>query len=163
MLPDFGWSELLVIAIVLTMFLVQKSDLLIIAGRPSMGKTSFVLNIAQHAAIEEGKKIAFFSLEMSKESLAMRLLCSEARVDHQRLRKGLLTDTDWGRLARAAGALSDADLFIDDTPGVRVMEMRAKARRLQAEHVAAFFRGLSARIRAIFSGAPMNTETGRTA
>ncbi len=111
----------------------QPSDLIIIAGRPAMGKTSFALNIAQHAAQEAKTPVLFFSLEMSKESLAMRLLCSEARVDHQRLRKGLLTDTDWGRLARAAGALSDADLFIDDTPGVRVMEMRAKARRLQAE------------------------------
>jgi len=111
----------------------QNSDLIIIAGRPAMGKTSFALNIAQFAAQEAKTPVLFFSLEMSKESLAMRLLCSEARVDHQRLRKGLLTDTDWGRLARAAGALSDADLFIDDTPGVRVMEMRAKARRLQAE------------------------------
>jgi replicative DNA helicase len=111
----------------------QSSDLIIIAGRPAMGKTSFALNIAQYAAQEAKTPVLFFSLEMSKESLAMRLLCSEARVDHQRLRKGLLTDTDWGRLARAAGALSDADLFIDDTPGVRVMEMRAKARRLQAE------------------------------
>jgi len=111
----------------------QNSDLIIIAGRPAMGKTSFALNIAQFAAQEAKMPVLFFSLEMSKESLAMRLLCSEARVDHQRLRKGLLTDTDWGRLARAAGALSDADLFIDDTPGVRVMEMRAKARRLQAE------------------------------
>jgi replicative DNA helicase len=111
----------------------QPSDLIIIAGRPAMGKTSFALNIAQYAAQEAKVPVLFFSLEMSKESLAMRLLCSEARVDHQRLRKGLLTDTDWGRLARAAGALSDADLFIDDTPGVRVMEMRAKARRLQAE------------------------------
>jgi replicative DNA helicase len=111
----------------------QPSDLIIIAGRPAMGKTSFALNIAQHAAQEAKTPVLFFSLEMSKESLAMRLLCSEARVDHQRLRKGLLTDTDWGRLARAAGVLSDADLFIDDTPGVRVMEMRAKARRLQAE------------------------------
>ena len=111
----------------------QPSDLIIIAGRPAMGKTSFALNIAQFAAQEVKSPVLFFSLEMSKESLAMRLLCAEARVDHQRLRKGLLTDTDWGRLARAAGALSDADLFIDDTPGVRVMEMRAKARRLQAE------------------------------
>jgi replicative DNA helicase len=111
----------------------QNSDLIIIAGRPAMGKTSFALNIAQFASQEAKMPVLFFSLEMSKESLAMRLLCSEARVDHQRLRKGLLTDTDWGRLARAAGALSDADLFIDDTPGVRVMEMRAKARRLQAE------------------------------
>lgn len=111
----------------------QPSDLIIIAGRPAMGKTSLALNIAQYAAQETKSPVLFFSLEMSKESLAMRLLCSEARVDHQRLRKGLLTDTDWGRLARAAGALSDADLFIDDTPGVRVIEMRAKARRLQAE------------------------------
>ena len=111
----------------------QSSDLIIIAGRPAMGKTSFALNIAQFAAQEAKTPVLFFSLEMSKESLAMRLLCSEARVDHQRLRKGLLTDTDWGRLARAAGALSDADLFIDDTPGVQVMAMRAKARRLQSE------------------------------
>ena len=112
---------------------MQKGDMIIIAARPSMGKTSFALNIAQNAALHSNTPVLFFSLEMSKESLAMRLLCSEARVDFQKLRSGFLSDSDWGRLARAAGMLSEANLYIDDTPGIRVMEMRARARRLQAE------------------------------
>jgi replicative DNA helicase len=111
----------------------QPSDLIIIAARPSMGKTSFALNIAQHATQKLKVPTLLFSLEMSKEALTMRLLCSEARVDFQRLRQGILNDSEWGRLARAAGALSEANLWIDDTPAIRVMEMRAKARRLQAE------------------------------
>ncbi|MBW1808219.1 MAG: replicative DNA helicase [Deltaproteobacteria bacterium] len=111
----------------------QKSDLVIVAGRPSMGKTSLALNMAQHAASQGSQPTLFFSLEMSKESLTMRMLCAEARVDFLRVRTGQLTDSDWGKLARAAGLLSEAELFIDDTPGIRVMEMRAKARRLQAE------------------------------
>ena len=113
---------------------LQKSDLIVIAGRPSMGKTAFALNIAQHAAIQEGVPVAIFSLEMAKEQLAMRLLSSEARVDSQRLRKGFLGETDWPKLTTAAGSLSDALIFIDDTPAITALEMKAKARRLKAEH-----------------------------
>ena len=111
----------------------QRSDLIIIAGRPSMGKTAFALNIAQHASIEMDVPVAVFPLEMSKEQLAMRMLSSEARVDAQRLRKGFLGETDWPRLTTAAGALSEAKLFIDDTAAITVLEMKAKARRLKAE------------------------------
>ena len=112
---------------------LQRSDLVIVAGRPGMGKTSFVLNIAQYAAIEAGIPVAFFSLEMSKEQLVMRLLCSEARVDSHRLRRGMLRDSDWPKLTRAAGALADAPIFIDDTAGISTLEVRAKARRLKSE------------------------------
>jgi len=111
----------------------QPSDLIIVAARPSMGKTAFTLNIAQHAAIEHNVPVAFFSLEMSKESLVQRMLTSEARIDAQRLRKGLLRDDDFGRLARAAGILSSAPVWIDDTPGMTLLEMRSKARRLKTE------------------------------
>lgn len=108
----------------------QKSDLVIIAARPSMGKTAFVLNIAQNAALDHNTPVAFFSLEMSKDQLVQRLLTSEARVDAQRLRKGRLQDEDFVRLGRAAGLLSHAPIWIDDTPGLGLLEMRAKARRL---------------------------------
>jgi len=111
----------------------QPADLIIVAARPSMGKTAFTLNIAQHAAIEHSTPIAFFSLEMSKESLVQRMLTSEARVDAQRLRKGMLRDDDFPRLARAAGILASAPVWIDDTPGITLLEMRSKARRLRAE------------------------------
>ena len=111
----------------------QKGDLIIVAARPSMGKTAFTLNIAQHAAIEAKVPVAFFSLEMSKESLVQRLLTAEARIDAQRLRKGMLRDDDFPRLARAAGILSSAPIYIDDTPGITILEMRSKARRLKAE------------------------------
>ncbi len=111
----------------------QRSDLIIIAGRPSMGKTAFALNIAQNAALDSGVPVAVFSLEMSKEQLSMRMLSSEARVDSQRLRRGFLGDTDWPKLATAAGRLSDAPIYIDDTPAIQVLEMKAKARRLKAE------------------------------
>jgi len=111
----------------------QPADLVIIASRPSMGKTTLALNIAQHAALHADTAVMFFSLEMSKESLAMRMLCAEARVDFQHLRLGQLTDADWAKLARAAGLLSEACFYIDDSPAIRVMEMRAKARRLHAE------------------------------
>jgi len=111
----------------------QPSDLIIVAARPSMGKTAFTLNIAQHAAIEAKVPTAFFSLEMSKESLVQRMLTAEARVDAQRLRKGQLRDDDFPRLAKAAGILSSAPIYIDDTPGITVLEMRSKARRLKAE------------------------------
>ncbi|HEX6051754.1 MAG TPA: replicative DNA helicase, partial [Gemmatimonadaceae bacterium] len=111
----------------------QPSDLVIIAARPSMGKTALVLNIAQHAAIESNASIAIFSLEMSKESLVQRLLTSEARIDAQRLRKGMLRDDDYSRLARAAGILSSAPVYIDDAAGITLLEMRSKARRLKAD------------------------------
>jgi replicative DNA helicase len=113
---------------------LQKSDLVIIAGRPSMGKTAFALNIAQYAATENHTPAAIFSLEMAKEQLAMRMLSSTAKVDSQRIRKGFLGETDWPKLTTAAGSLSEAPLFIDDTPAITVLEMKAKARRLKAEH-----------------------------
>jgi len=112
---------------------LQKSDLIIIAGRPSMGKTSLALNIAQFAALEGQTPVAIFSLEMSKEQLAFRLLASEAKVDSQRLRKGFLGETDWPKLTTAAGRLSEAPLYIDDTPAITVLEMKAKSRRLKAD------------------------------
>jgi len=112
---------------------LQKSELIIIAGRPSMGKTAFALNIAFHAAVEMGLPVAIFSLEMAKEQLAMRMLASEAKVDSQRLRQGRLGETDWPKLTIAAGRLSDAPIFIDDKPAIMVLEMKAKARRLKAE------------------------------
>ena len=112
---------------------LQKSDLIIIAGRPSMGKTSLALNIAQFASMENKIPVAIFSLEMSKEQLAFRLLASEAKVDSQRLRKGFLGETDWPKLTTAAGRLSEAPLYIDDTPAITVLEMKAKSRRLKAE------------------------------
>jgi replicative DNA helicase len=111
----------------------QAADLVIVAARPSMGKTALCLNIAQHAAIEDHVPIAFFSLEMSKESLVQRMLTSEARVDSQRLRRGLLRDDEFPMLARAAGILSTAPIWIDDTPGITLLEMRSKARRLMAD------------------------------
>ncbi len=112
----------------------QPSDLVIIAGRPSMGKTAFCLNIAQHVGIQAKKPVAIFSLEMSKEQLVIRMLCAEARVDAHRLRTGQLKKTDWGKLTNAAGDLSDAPIFIDDTPAISILEMRAKSRRLMLEH-----------------------------
>jgi replicative DNA helicase len=112
---------------------LQKSDLIIIAGRPSMGKTAFALNIAQYASLELGIPVAVFSLEMSKEQLATRMLAAEARVDSQRLRKGFLGETDWPKLTTAAGRLSEAPIYIDDTPAITVIEMKAKSRRLKAE------------------------------
>jgi replicative DNA helicase len=111
----------------------QKSDLIIIAGRPSMGKTAFALNITQHVAIEKGIPVALFSLEMAKEQLSLRMLASEAKVNSQRLRKGFLGETDWPKLTTAAGRLSEAPIFIDDTPAITVLEMKAKARRLKSE------------------------------
>ena len=111
----------------------QPSELIIVAARPAMGKTSFCLNLAQHAAIEHNIPIAFFSLEMSKESLVQRLLTSEARIDAQRMRKGLLRDDDFPRLARAAGILSSAPIYIDDSAGISLLEMRSRARRLKVD------------------------------
>jgi replicative DNA helicase len=112
----------------------QPSDLIIVAGRPSMGKTAFCLNVAQYAAIEKRTPVAIFSLEMSKEQLVIRMLCSEGRVEGTRLRTGFLNESDWPRLTLAAGTLSDAPIFIDDTAALSVLELRAKARRLNAEH-----------------------------
>jgi len=109
-------------------------DLAIIAGRPSMGKTSFALNIAQHVALVERKPVAIFSLEMSKELLVQRLLCSEAEVDAQKVRMGFTTAEDIQALTRAAGLLSEAPIYIDDTPALSTLEMRARARRLKSEH-----------------------------
>lgn len=111
----------------------QPGDLIIIAGRPSMGKTAFALGIAQNAALNKKTNVAVFSLEMGKEQLVMRMLCSEARIDSQRLRGGMLKEGDWHKLAVAAGLLTEAPISIDDTGSISVMEMRAKARRLQAE------------------------------
>jgi replicative DNA helicase len=113
---------------------LQPSDLIIIAGRPSMGKTALALNIAQNASVQAAIPAAIFSLEMSKEQLALRMLCSEAKVDAHRLRGGFLSESDWPKLTRAAGSLSEAPLFIDDTPGLSALEMRAKTRRLKIEH-----------------------------
>lgn len=112
----------------------QPSDLIIVAGRPSMGKTALCLCMAQHVGIEKGQPVAIFSLEMAKEQIVMRMLCAEARVDSHRLRSGFLGKSDWPRLTTAAGRLSEAPIFIDDTPMTSVLEMKAKARRLKAEH-----------------------------
>jgi len=112
---------------------LQPSDLIIVAGRPSMGKTAIVLNVAEHAALRADVGVAVFSLEMAKEQLAMRMLCSEARVDLARVRTGHLTDREFPRLAMAAGRLGDAPIFIDDTPALSVLELRAKARRLKRD------------------------------
>jgi len=112
----------------------QPGDLVIIAARPAMGKTSFVLNIAQHVGIKTDRSIGLFSLEMSKEQLFMRMLTAEAEVDSHRFRGGFLSESDYGRLSTALGRLADAKVFIDDSAGLGVLEMRAKARRLKAEH-----------------------------
>ena len=113
---------------------LQPSDLVLVAARPSMGKTSFVLNIAQHVGTQTDMTVGFFSLEMSKEQLFMRMLTAEARIDAHRFRSGFLNEKDYGRLSHALGTLSEARVFIDDTASLGVLEMRAKARRLQAEH-----------------------------
>ena len=113
---------------------LQPSDLVLVAARPSMGKTSFVLNIAQHVGINTDMTVGFFSLEMSKEQLFMRMLTGEARIDAHRFRSGYLNEKDYGRLSHALGTLAEARVFIDDTASIGVLEMRAKARRLQSEH-----------------------------
>ncbi len=113
---------------------LQPSDLIIIAARPSMGKTSFAMNIAQHASLVEKTGVAVFSLEMSKEQLVMRLLSSVGRIDSQRIRTGKLRSEDWPKLTRAVGMLSESPIFIDDTPAISVLEMRAKVRRLASQH-----------------------------
>jgi len=112
---------------------LQPSDLIVIAARPSMGKTMFCLNMARNAAVHHKIAVALFSLEMAKEQLVQRLLCLEAGVDGHRLRTGFLADSDWPKLSTALGQLSEAPIFIDDTPAQSVMEVRAKSRRLKAE------------------------------
>lgn len=112
---------------------LQAGELVIVAGRPSMGKTSFAMNLAQHLAIREKVPVGVFSLEMSSEQLVMRLLCSEGRIDSHRLRMGYIKSSEFAELAIVAGYLSEAPLYIDDSPGITMMEMRAKARRLKAE------------------------------
>src|ERR671925_2437721 len=112
----------------------QPSDFIIIAGRPSMGKTAFALNIAQHVGVNLRGSVLVLSLEMSAPQLVQRMLCSEAKVDSQAVRTGYLSSSDWARLTSAAGRLSEAKIFIDDSPGLTVLEARAKARRMKAEH-----------------------------
>ena len=112
----------------------QPSDLIILAARPSMGKTTFALNIAEFAAVNLKLPVIVFSLEMSKEQLAMKLLCSEAGVDNQRIRTGNLKEEDWPRLSHALGRLSESAMFIDDSPNLSVLDVRAKARRIKSEY-----------------------------
>lgn len=112
---------------------LQKSDLVILAGRPGMGKTALALNIARNAALKAGTPVAVFSLEMSKEQLSIRMLCSEASVDSSLLRSGFFSNEDWQRLTDAAGTLSEASIFIDDSPDISAVEIRAKARRLKMD------------------------------
>lgn len=111
----------------------QRSDLIIVAGRPSMGKTALALSMARHVGVETGKRVAIFSLEMSKEQIGTRLLCSEAKVSNSRVRSGKLQDSDFPRLVDAASKISQAEIFIDDTPAISILEMRSKARRLHKE------------------------------
>jgi replicative DNA helicase len=113
---------------------LQKSDLIICAARPAMGKTSFCLNVAQNAAARHKIPVAVFSLEMSKDQLVQRMLCADAMVDQQKMRSGFLAEDDWAKLAAAVGPLAEAPIFIDDTPAISVLEVRAKARRLMGEH-----------------------------
>jgi replicative DNA helicase len=111
----------------------QPSDLVILAARPSVGKTSLALNIAQHAAVREGKKVGVFSLEMSREQLALRLLSAESGINPRPLQSGFVDETDWSKIAQVMNAMHSAPMWIDDSPGLTVMELRTKARRLEAE------------------------------
>lgn len=111
------------------------SELILIAARPAMGKTAFALNIGTYAATRAGCPVAIFSLEMSKEQLANRILCSEALVDSNKVRTGELEDEEWGKLAQTSGELSTAEIYVDDTPGISVMEIRAKCRKLKLEKI----------------------------
>jgi len=111
----------------------QPSELIVVAGRPGMGKTAFCMNIAQYVSIYKNIPVAIFSLEMSKSQLVQRMLCSEARLDSHKLRKGRLVEADWAPLSMAAGRLSSSSIFIDDTAGISCLEIRAKARRLKAQ------------------------------
>lgn len=112
----------------------QKGDMILVAARPSMGKTTFALNLCQHAALRANKSVVIFSLEMPKEQLAYKLLCAEANVDMQKLRTGQLDDQDWESIARASGPLAASKIYIDDSAGISVMEMRSKCRRIKMEH-----------------------------
>ncbi len=112
----------------------QKSDLIVLAGRPSMGKSALAISMLEHAALVEKIPSAFFSLEMSKDQLAQRMLCSQAGVNAHKVRTGFFSQTDWPKLVTAAGKLSEAPIYIDDTPGISALELRAKARRLKAKH-----------------------------
>lgn len=112
---------------------LQPSDLVILAARPSVGKTAFSLNIAHHVTIRQRIPVAYFSVEMAKEQLAMRMLCTEAKIDGQKLRSGFLDAQDWAKISEASDVLSEAPLFIDDTPAISIMEMRSKARKLKLE------------------------------
>lgn len=112
---------------------LQKSDLVVIAGRPSMGKSALAASIAEHAGTVEKIPVAFFSLEMAKEQLVQRMLCSHARVNAHKVRTGFLSQSDWPRLTNAAGKLSEAPIYVDDTPAVTVLELRAKARRMKSQ------------------------------
>ena len=112
----------------------QRNDLIIVAARPSVGKTAFALNIAQNVATKTDENVAIFSLEMGAEQLVMRMLCAEGNINAQNLRTGSLTDEDWRKLTMAMGSLSNSGIFIDDTPGVRIGEIRSKCRRLKQEH-----------------------------
>jgi replicative DNA helicase len=112
----------------------QPSEFIVIAGRPAMGKTAFCMSIAQYASISKNTPVAIFSLEMSKSQLVQRMLCSEARIDAHNLRKGRLAEKDWAPLSNAAGRLASAPIFIDDTAGITCLEIKAKARRLKAQH-----------------------------
>ena len=112
----------------------QPSELVIVAGRPSMGKTAFCMNIAQYAAMQHKIPVAIFSLEMSKSQIVQRMLCSEARIDTHALRRGVMPEEDWPKLSMAASRLSSAPIFIDDSAGISPLEIKAKARRLKAQH-----------------------------
>ena len=112
---------------------LHNSDLILVAARPAMGKSAFALNIASYAATRGNTPVAIFSLEMSKEQMVNRILCSEAMVDSNKVRTGKIDDEDWGKLAQASGTLSESKIFIDDTPGISIMEIRAKCRKLKLE------------------------------
>ncbi|PLT29524.1 replicative DNA helicase [Peribacillus deserti] len=112
----------------------QRNDLIIVAARPSVGKTAFALNIAQNVATKTSENVAIFSLEMGAEQLVMRMICAEGNINAQNLRTGSLTDEDWRKLTMAMGSLSNSGIFIDDTPGVRIGDIRSKCRRLKQEH-----------------------------
>ena len=113
---------------------LQPADLIVVAGRPAMGKSSLALCIAEHVALAEKAGVAIFSLEMSKENLVQRMLCSHARINAHNVRSGMLSTSDWPNLTKAAGKLSEAPIFVDDSPGISILELRAKARRLKSRH-----------------------------
>ncbi|MBI3321191.1 MAG: replicative DNA helicase [Candidatus Omnitrophica bacterium] len=113
---------------------LQPADLIVVAGRPAMGKSSFALCVAEHIALVQKAGVALFSLEMSKENLVQRMLCSHARINAHNVRSGMLSTSDWPNLTKAAGKLSEAPIYVDDSPGISILELRAKARRLKSRH-----------------------------